>query len=89
MVPLHDVKLNDVYDDLKRDDHKLEKHIVNEVVNFDTVVASDLSLLVKQPQQYNEVTTVEERHIILCVARVKINQWFDIFFEKSIFQSIV
>ena len=80
MVPFHYVKLNDVHDDLKWDDHKLEKHIVNEVVNFDTVVASDLSLLVEQPQQYNEVTTVEERHIILCVAGEKLNQWFDFFF---------
>lgn len=65
--------------------NELEKHVVNEVINFDSVIASDLSLLVKQPEQYNEVTTVEKRNVILSITGEKFNQWFDFLFKQTIF----
>lgn len=59
MIPLHDIQLYDVYNNLKRDDHQLKEHVVNEVEISNSVVAGDLRLLVKQPQQNNEVATVK------------------------------
>lgn len=59
MIPLHNIQLNDVHNNLKRDNHQLKENVVNEVVDFNSIVTGDLRLLVKQPQQNNEVATVE------------------------------
>jgi len=50
MIPLHDVKLDNVDDDLERNNDQLEENIVDKVVNFNAVVAGHLSLFVKQPE---------------------------------------
>lgn len=50
VIPLHDVKLDNVDDDLERNNDQLEENIVDKVVNFNAVVAGHLSLFVKQPE---------------------------------------
>ena len=60
MIPLHDIELYYIHHNLKGDDNQLEKHIVNEVIDFNAVVTSYLGLLIKQPQQNDEVTTVKQ-----------------------------
>jgi hypothetical protein len=47
MVPLHDVQLNDIHYDLEGNDDQLEEYVVDEIVDFDAVVASYLGLLIK------------------------------------------
>jgi hypothetical protein len=86
VIPFHDVELDNVYDDLKGNNNQLKEHVVHEVVYLNAVVAGNLSLLVKQPQQNNEITTVEQRHIVLCITGVQFDEWFDIFLLEIIFK---
>jgi len=60
VIPLHNVQLYDVHNNLKWDDNQLEKHIVNEVVDFNAIVTGNLRLFVKQPQQNDKVAAVKQ-----------------------------
>lgn len=50
VVPLHNIQLYDINDDLERDNDQLEKDVVNEVVNLDAELTCYLCLVVKQPK---------------------------------------
>ncbi len=59
MIPLVDVQLDYVHNDLKGDDNDLKQKIVLEIINHDSVVGSHHCLFIKGPQQKHEKWGVE------------------------------
>ena len=68
MVPLRQIQLDDVDDDLEGHDDDLEIEVEDEVALLDTVLFRHDGLLVEDPEEGDEEDRVEEGDIVVRVA---------------------
>lgn len=58
LVPLDRIQCNNVNNNLEGNNDQLKEDVVNKIVNQNSIVAGDLSLIIENPQQNNEIASI-------------------------------